>query len=91
MENEKDDILWKKAEARVGFKKHLTTYVLVNIFIWIIWYFTTAPYYDGFPWAAYVTLGWGIGIVANYIQVYVNDGVDAVEKEYEKLKNRDRH
>ncbi len=88
MENNEDKKLWEMAEARVGFKKHLTTYVLVNIFLWILWYFTDNTYRSSIPWPAFVTFFWGIGIVSHYVRAYHNQGQDAVRKEYEKLKQQ---
>jgi len=65
MEN-KDEELWKLAEARVGFKRHLTTYLVVNAFVWLLWYFSGSmgsSYGDLFlPWPTWMTFGWGIGI-----------------------------
>jgi len=89
-ENTKDKKLWEMAEARVGFRKHLTTYIIVNVFLWILWYFTTAPYYSGFPWPAFVTIFWGVGIVSHYYRAFISSGVDEVQKEYDKLKNKQR-
>ena len=89
MEN-RDDKLWKKAEARIGFKKHLNSYILVNLFLWALWYFTTAPYYGGVPWPIFVMIGWGIGIVTHYIRVYVRDDESAIENEYQKLKDKEK-
>jgi hypothetical protein len=33
-------------------------------------------------------LGWGIGLVSHYFNVYVNDGSNEIEKEYNRLKNK---
>lgn len=88
MENKIDEKMWKKAKERVSFKKHLTTYVLVNIFIWIIWYLTTNGRLHIFAWPIFTTLGWGIGILAHYFKAYVNDEEEAIQKEYDKLKNK---
>lgn len=93
MENQ-DDKLWKIAEARVGFKKHLTTYLIINAFIWILWFITDhkTSSYGGLnlPWPVWATFGWGIGLAFHYFNVYVNNGVDAIEREYEKLKKSKR-
>jgi hypothetical protein len=91
MEN-RDEELWKLAEARVGFKRHFTTYLTVNIFVWLIWYFTGSrgsSYGEVFlPWPAWMTFGWGIGILFHFFGVYVNKGYNSVEREYEKLKKK---
>ncbi|MFQ3212516.1 MAG: hypothetical protein ACJAT1_000631 [Marivirga sp.] len=88
MENQRDEKLWKKAEERVAFKKHLTTYIIINIFLWLLWYFTGGRINGAFPWPIFTTIGWGIGITIHYVKTYISDEESDVEKEYEKLKNK---
>lgn len=78
-----DKKLWEQAEARVGFIRHATTYLLVNTFLWIIWYFTTGYYSNGIPWPVFASLGWGIGLISHYLKVYVFRESQAVQNEYE--------
>ena len=89
METEKDKALWKTARKRVGFKRHLASYIIINVMFWFIWYFTDRDTDDGFPWPVWPMLGWGIGILFSYLEAYVFNQSNAVEKEYEKLKSRD--
>lgn len=86
----RDPELWELAQKRAGFKKHLATYLIVNIFLWGIWYFTRDNHSeDGrLPWPVWGTFGWGIAIVLQYINVYINHKNNSVEKEYQKLKNK---
>ncbi|WP_372587675.1 2TM domain-containing protein [Marivirga salinarum] len=88
----KDQDLWELAEARVGFKRHLTSYIIVNIAVWSLWYFIGnmgVNYVDlFFPWPIWMTFGWGIGIVFHFLGVYVNNSYNAVDREYEKLKKK---
>jgi hypothetical protein len=79
-----DDKLWKAAQKRVAFKRHFATYIIVNLFLWGVWLLNNKSY-TGFPWPAWVTLGWGIGVAFNYRGAYYGDDM-AVEKEFEKLK-----
>ncbi len=81
-----DEKLREEAEARVGFKRHLSFYLVINVLIWALWFFSRAidGYYDGY-WPIWATLGWGIGIVSHYIGVYVKNDA-AVDREFEKLK-----
>jgi fucose permease len=85
-----DEKLYEEAEARVGFKRHLAFYLVINLASWAIWFFTRAKNgdYDGF-WPAWATLGWGIGILSHYIGVYVKSN-SAVEKEFQKLKEKQK-
>jgi len=82
-----DEKLYEEAEARVGFKRHLIFYIIINLVIWAFWYFSRAihGHYDGY-WPVYTTLGWGIGVVSHFIGIYRNN--DAVDREYQKLKER---
>jgi hypothetical protein len=86
----RDERLWKMAKRRADFKKHLTSYVLVNLFLWGLWWFTAGQYHiptGPVPWPAWVSLGWGLGLGFNYFEAYGDgDKQTAIEKEYEKLK-----
>ena len=81
-----DEKIYKEAEERIQFKQHFRTYVVINILIWIFWYFTRGVdgNYDGF-WPIYPTLGWGFGLFMHYLNVYKYNP-NAIEKEVEKIK-----
>ncbi len=89
MSTARNEELWMKAKRRAGFKKHLATYVLVNIMMWVIWAFTAGEKWindiGGLPWPAYSTIFWGIGVVMNYLNVFVFYRNSLAEKEYLKL------
>lgn len=91
----KDPHLWQLAHKRASFKKHLATYIVLNIFFWILWYFTKGMYernygYGFLPWPVWPMLGWGIGLVFHFVGAYVATGENSVEKEYDKLKNQNK-
>jgi hypothetical protein len=88
MEEQKDERLWRTAKKRAGFKQNLISYFLVNAILWGIWWFTTGRHSDriGVPWPVWVMLGWGIGLIFNYVKAYRADDETMAEKEYEKLK-----
>ncbi len=98
IQNEKDQMLWKMAKKRVGFKNHLFTYLAVNLFLWAMWYFTDWKHHDdgereysNVPWPLFSSLGWGFGLFWHFVGVYITGNkVDQVEKEYERLKNKKR-
>ncbi len=88
-----NDELRVRAEARVkareDFRIHLLVYVLVNAFLWIIWFATNGPSATEFPWPAFVSLGWGIGLVAHWFTVYgINDArrEEEIQKEMRRLR-----
>ena len=89
METEREKELWKLAKKRVGFKRHLATYIVINGMFWCLWYFTDHQEESaGVPWPVFPMIGWGIGVVFSYLNAYVLMKPDSVEKEYEKLKNK---
>ena len=91
---ERDPFLWRQAKARVGFRMHLRTYLIVNVGLWLLWAvisITAREPHDGwlYPWPIWTTLGWGIGLAAHYFSVYHGASEKSmIEAEYEKLKNR---
>lgn len=90
----KDPHLWQLAHKRASFKRHLATFVIINLFFWILWFLTRHKeeyrQHGYFPWPVWPMLGWGIGLLFHYISAYVSTGPDSVEKEYEKLKNQNK-
>lgn len=88
-EKMQEELLWATAKKRVGFKKSIITYVIVNTFLWTIWFLTDREDDNSLiPWPIWSTIGWGIGLVFQYMNAYVfNNKMDSIEKEYEKLKN----
>ncbi len=85
----KDPELWEIAKKRASFKTHLITYVLVNAFLWAIWYFSKGNVHaPGFPWPIWTSLGWGIGLAMHYASAYIFPRMNSVENEYNKLKNK---
>ena len=83
----KDPHLWEIAKRRASFKTHLATYIVVNGFLWAIWFFTSNSEIriNSYPWPVWSTLGWGIGLVFHFIGAYVSPKENSAEKEYEKL------
>ena len=93
----KDPELWEIAQKRAGFKKHLVTYVIINAFLWGIWFVTGNQHriFDvgdwdmhRYPWPIWTTLGWGIGLAFHFAGAYVFHKSNSVEREYQKLKNQ---
>jgi len=76
------------AKKKTDFYTHLAIYIAVNLFLIVTW--AASREIISFPWFIFALVGWGIGIVAHYIDAF--HGKDYVEKlsekEYQKLKNR---
>jgi len=79
----------RRAEEKVGFYFHLGAYLLVNTGLWALWFFTSR---DVFPWPVFVSVFWGIGLVAHGIGTFVGDRYteSLAEKEYQRLVGRQR-
>ncbi len=93
----KDTKLWNIARKRAEFKRHLTSYFLVNAVLWGFWfmnYFShpfeqmTIHLSDKIPWPAYVSFFWGIGLLFDFYESYYSGKGDMVEREYQKLKRK---
>lgn len=90
METEKDKELWKLAKKRVAFKRHLATYLIINGLFWLIWALgdKSDQKHSEFPWPVWPMLGWGIGLAFDFMGTYITNKSDAVEREFEKLKQK---
>lgn len=84
MENVKDPQVWAVAQKRASFKRSLTMYVLVNLFLVGVWYFTSDGNSRHF-WPLWPMLGWGLGIGIQYLNAYQGTTFFSAEKEYDKL------
>lgn len=88
-QEEKDKLLWKLAKKRVSFKRHLMTYIAMNIFFWCVWLFFEEEK-SGTPWPVFASFGWGIGIFFHFWGAYgYRSEINSVEKEFEKLKSKE--
>lgn len=94
MEN-RDEQLWRIAKKRAGFKRHLATYIIINGFLWALWFFTRGfadmdeMNENNVPWPIWSTLGWGIGLAFNYYSAFMDNRESDTMKEYQKLKDRE--
>ena len=90
MDEQRDDKLWQIAKKRAGFQRNLASYFIVVGFLWAIWWFTAGRrgINTGIPWPVWVMIGGGIGLLFQYLNAYGGSKKDLVEKEYEKLKNK---
>lgn len=88
---ERDRQLWRIAQKRAKFKKHLASYIIVNGFLWAMWYITDGRENENIieAWPIWCTLGWGIGIAFSYYDAYHDSKEEATMKEFQKLKDRE--
>ena len=92
MEQQRDAKLWQTAKARAAFKRNLFAYIVMNLFFWLVWWFSAgADFFEdrrGIPWPVWVTLGWGLGMAFHYFRAYQGSRTDIAEEEYEKLRQQ---
>ncbi len=66
----------KKLSARRELTQHLLSYILVNLFLWLLYLAT----WQGFAWPLFVTCGWGIGLVSHLSDYYFKHGKGAARR-----------
>lgn len=89
---ERDEHLWRMARKRANFQRSIAAYVIVNGFLWFIWWFTAGRhgYNNDMPWPVWPMIGWGIGLAFQYLDSYGGNKGDLVQKEYDRLKNKQK-
>ncbi len=90
LQNEKERLLWKQAKKRVGFRNHLISYLLINVFLWVMWAATGREVDEyGFPWPMFCTLGWGFGLAWHFMSAFAFGNKNSrIDKEFQKLKDK---
>ena len=91
MDEQRDEKLWQIAKRRANFQDSLVGFVIVSAICWAVWFFTSGR--DGFhgtPWPLWVMFGLGIGLVMKFIRAYKTDKDTLTEREYEKLKKKQK-
>lgn len=82
------EIATRRVRARRGFFWHVTVYVVINLFLIGIWYFTGRGYF----WPGWVLGGWGIAVILNAIAAFgradISSEREAIDKEVEKIKSK---
>lgn len=90
-----DEEIVKLAQKRVQDKKdffvHLAMYVIINLFLFFMWLFITGGKHGAYPWFLWVVLGWGVGVAAHAVSVFLNPKGSSweqreIQKEIERLK-----
>ncbi len=79
----------ERVERRIGFFMHLATYLIVNLGIFLTWYFLSDRG-KGFPWFLVPLGGWGVGIVVHLLSVFVFDRVRErmIDREVHRIRKR---
>jgi hypothetical protein len=67
MTDEQRERAIRRIRAKRGFRVHFAVYLAVNALLVAIWAMTSTAYF----WPVWPMLGWGIGVVAHAVSVYV--------------------
>lgn len=76
-----------RLRKRRDFQNHLVAYVVINIAVWVIWATTGT----GYPWPAWLTGIWGIGLVLNAWEVYLRRPITDADVDEEMRRLRPTH
>jgi hypothetical protein len=81
-----NELVLKTARKRVAFKKHLTVFILINLFLWILFFFLFKGKEDKtfLNTILFILLTWTIVIVAHYYYA-MKWNKKMVEKEVQNL------
>jgi len=74
-----------RADEWMGLMWHISAYVVVNAFLWVIDLVTV----DGLQWAYWVTIAWGIGVLF-HVASYVIETGEFAERKYERFLEQER-
>lgn len=92
------NIAVQKVRRKRGFFSHLTVYLIVNAFLWLMWALSASGISAGygwgmhgtaFPWPIFVTIFWGIGLISHGLGVFAfHSGWEQqeIDKEIARLK-----
>jgi 2TM domain len=81
--SERDRAL-ERLKKRRDFQGHLVAYIVVNAAVWAIWATTGA----GYPWPAWLTGAWGIGLLLNAWDVYMRAPITEADVQREMQRGR---
>lgn len=84
--SQRDERLWLIAKSRSRFRSHLMIYLIINAFLWAIWYLTDRDFSAGTPWPVWPALGWGLLLSFHYFDAWHRDPFGDTLREYDKLQ-----
>lgn len=79
----------RSLKKRRDLHTHAFAYFTVNVLVWGIWVIIGATSGSWFPWPAFLTLPWGIGLALNAWDVYFRRPI--TEAEIQREADRLRH
>lgn len=70
----------RSVKNRSEFFAHVASFAAMNLFLWALYFFSSASSGGGFAWPLFVTFGWGAGVAAHAIDVYAQTGRRGIER-----------
>lgn len=90
MENDLEEVARKRVQARMSFVVHFAMYAVANVGMFAIWFLSGR----GYPWFLWPLMGWGIGVVAHFIGIFIGPGSSAerraIDREVRRLRGATR-
>jgi 2TM domain len=74
-------------KKRRDFQNHLVAFVVVNVAVWAVWAVTGS----GYPWPAWITGFWLIGLVFNAWDVYMRRPITEADVQRELHRRQLEH
>jgi hypothetical protein len=74
----------ERLEKEHAFQAHLVAYAVVNTVLWALW----AVFGLGYPWPAWITGLWAIGLVLNAWDVYLRGSITEADIQQEVERRR---
>jgi fatty acid desaturase len=81
-----NDLVLKTAKKRVGFKKHITIYILLNLMLWVVFFFLFKGKDDKtfFNAILFILIIWTIIMIGHYFYA-IKWNKKMIEKEVESI------
>jgi hypothetical protein len=83
---QQDDMLWKLARKRAGFKWSFAAYIFMSVLFTGLWFFSSGS--NNYFWPGWILFWWGIGVAYQYVDAYHSNTFFSVKAEYENLKKQ---
>lgn len=90
MPDDIETVAKQRVQARNGFVTHALMYLVMNTGFVIIWRLTGS----GYPWFMWPALGWGVGLFAHAVTLWLGPGSSherrAIERELARMRTTSR-
>jgi hypothetical protein len=73
----------KRIKEKRDFRTHVAVYLIVNLFLIGIWWFSGRGYF----WPIWVILGWGVGVALNAWQIFFDRPISDEDIEREMRRS----